>query len=68
MYINTCRVWGAKEIRLKEIQLEKENPLGEEFIIEKCAAVQYRRAQHIKELIFDQGMKENVWEDSDNMF
>lgn len=52
----------------KKYSWKKENPKGEEFIIEKCAAVQYRRAQHIKEMIFDQGVKENIWEDNDNMF
>lgn len=52
----------------KKYSWKKDNPRGEEFIIEKCAAVQYRRAQHIKELIYDQGVKEHIWEDSDNMF
>lgn len=57
-----------KKFVQKKYSWKKDNPRGEEFIIEKCAAVQYRRAQHIKELIYDQGVKEHIWEDSDNMF
>lgn len=69
MCLNTFRAWGAdEEIRPKENSWKKENPKGGEFLIEKCAAVRYRRVQHILELIYDQGVKEHIWEDSDNMF
>lgn len=48
MCLNTFRAWEADEnIRPKENSWKKENPKGGEFLIEKCAAVRYRRVQHI---------------------
>ena len=37
-------------------------------VAEKCAAVQYRRAQHVKEPIYFNGIKEGLWNESDEMF
>lgn len=47
----------SKSSTTKKYSWKKENPEGEEFIAEKCAAVQYRRAQHVKEPIYYNGIK-----------
>ena len=58
----------SKSNTTKKYSWKKENPEGEEFIAEKCAAVQYRRAQHVKEPIYFNGIKEGLWNESDEMF
>ena len=58
----------SKSSTTKKYSSKKENPEGEEFIAEKCAAVQYRRAQHVKEPIYYNGIKEGLWNESDEMF
>ena len=58
----------SKSSTTKKYSWKKDNPEGEEFIAEKCAAVQYRRAQHVKESIYCKGIKEGLWNESDEMF
>ena len=47
---------------------KRANPDEEELIIAKCAAVMYRRTQHVKETIYEEGVKEGVWTSSDQTF
>ena len=47
----------SKSSTTKKYSWKKENPEGEEFIAETCAAVQYRRALHVKEPIYYKGIK-----------
>ncbi|MES1923473.1 hypothetical protein MHBO_005050 [Bonamia ostreae] len=52
----------------KKYSWRRDNPKGEDFISEKCAAVKYRRAQHVKENIYEEGVKLELRDDSDQMF
>ena len=39
---------------------KRDNPDSEDFILAKCAAVNYRRAQHLKEYIYEDDIKEGL--------
>jgi hypothetical protein len=52
----------------KKYSWKTQNPKGEAFISESCAAVNYRRNQAIKEKIYDEGVRKQLWPDSDAMF
>ena len=47
---------------------KRDNPDSEDFFLAKCAAVNYRRAQHVKEYIYEEDIKEGLWRESDQMF
>lgn len=52
----------------KKYTWKTQNPKGEAFITESCAAVKFRRNQSVKEKIFDEGVKRELWADNDAMF
>ena len=39
---------------------KRDNPDSEDFFLAKCAAVNYRRAQHVKEYIYEEDIKEGL--------